>query len=262
MQIGKNSKHIKLVKQLKEKKFRNKHGLFLIEGPHLVEEALKSGSGFEMALFSEKAPKEIVAAIEEKEIPSYFIDNRTMRSLSDTENDQGVLGIVPKFSYLLKDIKKDNRQCVIVCDGVQDPGNLGTIIRSAAAAGCGAVVTSFDSADIYNPKTVRATGGALFHLPVIAGEDLEKTLKHLSSSGFKIFCAEPSGGKDIYCVDLSKVFAVVVGSEGRGVKPAVRCLCDSALTIPISKNTESLNAAVAAAVIMFEAVRQRKTSRP
>lgn len=257
MRIGKNSKHVKLVKQLKDKKFRDRHGLFLIEGPHLVEEALKSGSVFEFVLFSEKAPKETVAAIEEKDIPSHFVDSRTMKDLSDTENNRGVVGVVPKFSYSMRDIKRESKQPIVVCDGIQDPGNLGTIIRTAAAAGCGAVITSSDSVDVYNPKTVRSTGGALFHIPVIEGENIESGLKLLSSAGFNVFCAEPSGGKDLYLTELTKKFAVVVGSEGRGVKPAVRCLCDGAITIPISKTTESLNAAVAAAVILFEAVRQR-----
>ncbi len=257
MQIGKNSRHIKLIKQLKEKKYRDRHGLFIIEGPHLADEAIKSGSGFEFAVFSEKAPKEIISAIEEKDIPSFFIDARTMRTLSDTENDQGVLGVIPKFSYSRRDMKKDGGQTIVVCDGIQDPGNLGTIIRTAAAAGCGAVITSFDSADIYNPKTVRSTGGALFHIPVIAGENMGDILKYISSLGFRIFCAEPESGKGLFSVDLRKSFAIVIGSEGKGVRPEVRCLCDGAITIPVSSNIESLNAAAAAAVIMFEAVRQR-----
>lgn len=261
MQLGKNSRQAKLAKQLKDKKYRDKHGLFIIEGPHLAEEALKSGSGFEMAFFSEKAPKEIVAAIEEKDIPSFFIDSRMMKELSDTENDQGVLGIVPKFSYSHKDLKKDGRQMIVACDGIQDPGNLGTIIRTSAAAGCAAVLVSRDSADIYNPKTVRSTGGSLFHIPVIASASLESDIKTASSSGLKVFCAEPSGGKRLYLTDLSKGFVIVIGSEGRGVKPSVRCLCDSAVTIPIDEKTESLNAAVAAAVILFEAVRQRELKR-
>ncbi|MFA5104922.1 MAG: RNA methyltransferase [Candidatus Margulisiibacteriota bacterium] len=257
MRIGKNSKIAGLVKRLKEKKYRDKEGFFLIEGPHLVEEALKSAFGFELALFSEKAPKEIVAAVEEKEIPSYFVDNKTMSALSDTESDQGMIGVVPKFSFSAKDIKKENKQIVVVCDGVQDPGNLGTIIRTASAAGCGAVIASPDSADVYNPKTIRSTGGAIFHIPVIAGESIENTINFLAASGFKIFCAEPSGGKSLYTTDLSKSFVIVVGNEGRGVKSSVRRLCDGAITIPINKATESLNAAVAAAVILFEALRQR-----
>lgn len=257
MQIGRNSKYIKLVKQLREKKFRDRNGLFLIEGPHIVEEALKSGSAFELALFSEKAPKETVAAIEEKEIQSYFIDSRMMKDLSDTENNQGVIGVVPKFSYSLKDVKRDNTQTVVVCDGIQDPGNLGTIIRTASAAGCDAVITSPDSADVYNPKTVRSTGGAVFHIPVIPGQDIESAIKALSSCGLKVFCAEPSGGKDIYSTDLSKKFVIVVGNEGSGVSSATRRLCDGAVTIPMSKTTESLNAAAAAAVILFESLRQR-----
>ena len=257
MQIGKNSRHIKLVKQLKDKKYRDRHGLFIIEGPHLADEAIKSGSGFEFAVFSEKAPKEIISAIEDKDIPSFFVDARTMKALSDTDNDQGVLGVVHKFSYLLKDVKKDGRQIVVVCDGLQDPGNLGAIIRTAAAARAGAVITSPDSADIYNPKTVRSTGGALFHIPVIASADVGTDIRALFSAGLKVFCAEPSGGRSLYQTDISKGFVIVIGSEGRGVKPSVRCLCDGALTIPIAGSCESLNAAVAAAVILFEAVRQR-----
>ena len=257
MRLGKNSKIAGLVKRLKEKKYRDKEDLFLIEGPHLVEEALKSAFGFELVLFSEKASKGIVAAVEEKEIPSYLIENSTMSVLSDTENDQGIIGVIPKLAFSLKDIKKENNQPVVVCDGIQDPGNLGTIIRTASAAGCSAVIVSSDSADMYNPKTVRSTGGALFHIPVIAGEDLGTAIKFLASAGFNVFCAEPSGGKDLYSTNLSKSFVIVVGSEGRGVRSAVRRLCDGAVTIPISKSTESLNAAVAAAVILFEAARQR-----
>lgn len=257
MRIGKNSKIISQVKRLKEKKYRDKEGFFLIEGPHLVEEALKSSFGFEFALFSEKAPKEIVAAIEEKEIPSYFVDNSTMKEISDTENNQGVLGVIPKLAASLKDIKRESKQPIVVCDGIQDPGNLGTIIRTASAAGCSAVITSPDSADVYNSKTVRSTGGALFHIPVISGENMEDAVNSLASSGFKVFCAEPSGGKDLYSADLSKKFVIVVGNEGGGVRSGVRRLCDGAVTIPISKSTESLNAAVAVAIILFEAVRQR-----
>jgi len=257
MRIGKSSKIIVLVKRLKEKKYRDREGFFLIEGPHLVEEALKSSFGFEFALFSEKAPKDIVAAIEEKDIPSYFVDNGTMKDISDTENNQGVIGVIPKLAYSLKDIKRDSKQPIVVCDGIQDPGNLGTIIRTASATGCSAVITSPDSADVYNPKTVRSTGGAIFHIPVVTGENMESAVNGLASSGFKVFCAEPSGGKDLYSTDLSKKFVIVIGNEGGGVRSGVRKLCDGAITIPISNSTESLNAAVAAAVILFEALRQR-----
>lgn len=257
MSTSSNNKNIKLAGALKEKKARDKEGLFVIEGPHLIEEALHAGFALKFLLFSKKASNKVVAAVEEMGFSTYLVDEKTMDSVSDTKTNQGLIAVVPKLAFSFDDIKTGKDTMILVCDGIQDPGNLGTMIRSCAGAGCGAVIISDDSVDPYNPKTIRSTGGSIFKLPVICEADIKKTVSYLKAKNIKVLCADASGDESLFECDLSGKTAFVVGSESKGVKKEVLKNCDAVVKIPMQKNVESLNAAVAASVMLFEGMRQR-----
>jgi TrmH family RNA methyltransferase len=149
--------------------------------------------------------------------------------------------------------------CVIVCVGVGDPGNLGTILRSAAASGCRAVVCCGGSVDPYNPKCVRASAGALLRVAVVTGGDPIPVLEQLRARGWECVASVPRGGTSHTDADLSGPVALLLGNEARGLDPQVEALVDRSVTVEIAESAESLNVAMAATVLAFEARRQRES---
>ncbi len=257
MQIGKNNKLVKLVKSLQLKKYRDKTNLFFFEGPHLIEEAIKHNYPIEFVMFSKKIQPEFISKISERSIPSYLIAENVMNYISSTENNQGIIAVAKQEKRSINDIAINNDSVFVICDGIQDPGNLGSIVRICAAVGVDGVFVSDDCVDIYNPKTIRATSGAFFMEPTIVCEDLVFVIEKLKNSGIKVYCSDSIGGQNLFSVWLKGGFAIVIGSEGKGVSTKIKNACQNTITIPINQNVESLNAAISCAVILFEHFRQR-----
>ncbi|MCX5749229.1 MAG: RNA methyltransferase [Candidatus Saganbacteria bacterium] len=240
---------IKLAKKLlSNKKERDKEGLFAVEGPHLIEEAVKSGIEIKYILYGSKA-ETALAALNADKIEKFMVSDKIIASVSDTVTSQGILAVVKKP----KAGPGISGKYIVMCDSIQDPGNLGTIIRSAAASGFN-VVVSGDSADVYNPKTVRATQGALFKTAVFEDADLKEALKKTKG---RVLGAKMNASKSIYEVKLDTPFTVIIGNEAGGIRKELLDLCDEKVKIPMEAGVESLNAGVCASIIMFESMRQR-----
>ncbi len=246
---------LNLVKNLLEKRsFRRKEGLFVVEGPHLVEEA---GDRVKYFFYCENLP--IVAQLEEKGSIGYKLSRKQFEELSQVEAPQGILAVVREFESSLTELLKGNETLIVYCLGIQDPGNLGTIIRSADALGATGVILSKGSVDLYNPKVVRATQGSLFHLPITMVEDDLETIRKLKQKNVKIISTDVSGPKNVFDVELSGPVAILVGNEGAGLPQAVIEAADRSVKIPMPGKAESLNVGISTAILLYEIMRQWKT---
>jgi TrmH family RNA methyltransferase len=254
---------VKHVKSLHKKRARWKSKSFFVEGVKGVEEAIKSNSIIECILYSDtlfevNGGKELLNLINKTELKILYTDKRIIEEISDTENPQGIIAIVKFNEYSLKEILKSENNSLILLDRLQDPGNIGTIIRTADAFGIDGVILTKGCVDVYNPKVVRSTMGSLFRVPMVFVDDTIDTLKFLKKEGIKIISSTLDTEEFCYDVDFNQNFALVVGNEATGISYDIINFSDYNIKIPMSGETESLNAAVAASIIMYEAFKQRK----
>ncbi|MCX7883685.1 MAG: RNA methyltransferase [Caloramator sp.] len=252
--LSRENKLIKDSIKLKQKKFRDKEGLFLIEGIRFIEEAVLDNS-LKYLLYSKKIfQTKGCERILNSNIEKYEVSDDIIKELSDTENPQGAVGVSIKKIWSMDDIKKD---FIIIADGIQDPGNLGTIIRTCDAAGAGGVIILKGSVDVYNSKTLRSTMGSIFHIPILFYDDFEKLSQDVKSKGYKIYAASLETQKYIYDIDFKKKSAIIIGNEANGIPENHLDYVDEKIKIPMLGSAESLNASIAAGVIIYEVVRQR-----
>lgn len=255
-------RNVKYLRRLASRSFRREEGKFLVEGMRFVGEALASGWTVELVGYSPEVAecprgRALLEIAEKRYIPLLMLEINLIRELADTETPQGILAVVRRQERRIDEIRRfKGNPLLVVVDGVQDPGNLGTIIRTADAAGACGVYLLKGTVDVYNPKALRATMGSIFHLPVIQ-DLLPEQMEHLLvRSGIKLITGDPYSDLPVYKADLTVPCAVVAGSEARGSTLAldgdgVR------VCIPMPGRAESLNVAVAAAIILYEALRQR-----
>lgn len=258
-----NSK-IKHVRSLMGRsKERREAEAFVVEGVRLVEEAAKGDWRFEIVLYDEtlsERGKLQVEGLRLKGVDVEEVSASVMKSLSDTESPQGILAVVtncqlPPFDQAQGKIT-NQLNFILIPDQIRDPGNLGTLLRSAAAAGAQAVLVPPETTDAFAPKVLRSGMGAHFRLPVhsMSWDEIEKT-----ASGLNVYAADMDG-QPCWETDLTKPIALIVGSEAEGVSESARKLAKGKISIPMSGETESLNAGVAGSVLMFEVMRQRAVS--
>jgi len=247
---------IKDTRKLKEKKHREDRKQFLVEGLRFVSEAAASGFGISVVFLSEDMAGKWEAMAIKHQIKAgtrvYKLADRVFKEISFTENPQGIAAVVNYRSMETK----GSEGFYILADRVQDPGNLGTIIRSAHASKALGVIITKGTVDVYNDKTLRSTMGSIFHVPVIEDEDLEYTEK-LRASGFKLVAGSLDAKDDFFRADLSGNVIIAVGNEGAGISSDIMKKADILVKIPMPGGTESLNVSAAASIMMFEAVRQR-----
>ena len=179
------------------------------------------------------------------DVDTIYVNDKVLKYLSSLTTPAPVIGIVEKK------VSKKIGDKVIVLDNVQDPGNLGTIIRSAVAFNFDTIILSDDTVDLYNPKVIRATQGMIFKINFIIG-NLVDILKNLQSKKYVIYGTDVVDGKNIKTIEKSKKFAIIMGNEGNGISSDVKALCSNFIYIPMNKNCESLNVAVATSIIMYE----------
>lgn len=241
---------------LLEKKGRDKKGLYLVEGPHLVHEALTSGSQVQAVVFAQEKgiPVDLEPWVQSTEWISASDD--CMRKCSDTVHPQGIFAVIRKGEASIEALLSKEAGLVIVTDGVQDPGNLGTIIRSADAAGADAVILGRGTVDLYNPKTVRSTMGSLFHLPIIEA-DLLRVLPQAKDRGIRTLSASLQAKQSCYQYDFRQSTWLIMGNEASGVAESTRQWVTDEIIIPMQGRAESLNVAMASTVLLYEAMRQR-----
>ncbi|MEK5441583.1 TrmH family RNA methyltransferase [Fredinandcohnia sp. FSL W7-1320] len=235
---------IKQWKKLHTKKERDKSRTFMIEGFHLIEEALKSDVVIQELIISETTdiPSEWIV----DDLSITIVTEKIMQEISDTDTSQGVAAVCEQYS--VKEGGKISR--LLLIDAVQDPGNLGTMIRTADAAGIDAVIIGEGSVDVYNSKVIRSTQGSIFHIPIIK-ENLHDTILKLKQNGIKVYGTSLKDAVDYKQASVGESFALIVGNEGNGVEPELLDKTDQNLYIPIFGRSESLNVAVAAGILLY-----------
>lgn len=238
-----NNTHIKQLNKLWTKKERDKTGLYMLEGFHLVEEALRYKDQVAEILLSEEAA--VPASWNVDEVDVTMISEEVAKKLSDTENGQGVFAVCRKQETS----ELPEGTAFLLLDAVQDPGNIGTMIRTAEAAGIDAVIIGHGSGDVYNPKVLRSAQGSHFHLPVVT-MDLLGAAAELQHRGIPVFGTALEGAVD-YRTEQAGPFALVVGNEGSGVRPELLKQTTKNVYIPIFGKSESLNVAVAAGILLY-----------
>lgn len=248
--------------QLLERKGREKQGRFLIEGVHLVQEALRSDLLPETLVYAESRQadcRELLREAEARGVEAVAVTEAVLAKCTDTQTPQPVFAIVPKLPWQPQRLLELSRQggLVVVVDGIQDPGNLGTMIRSADAVGATGVFLGRGTVDLYNPKTVRSTMGSIFHLPIVSGA-LEEWLPQASAAGIQVAAMSLAGAQSCYAYDFRPPTWFVIGNEGAGVSAEALAHAKAHVVIPMKGRAESLNAAMAATVVLFEAMRQRE----
>lgn len=249
---------VKLARRLHVRRHREREGLFLIEGPHVLEAALDAGAAiaevFCTAAFAGGQPT-LAARLEAAPWPVWEVSEALLARLAATEEPQGAVAV----ARLVPDAPEPRvvpGLLVLALDGVSDPGNVGGALRAAHAAGAD-VVLGPGCCDRFNPKAVRASAGALFAVPARVEGDLAGLLCRLRGEGAGVFLAEPRGARPCWAADLRRPAAIVVGSEARGPSAPVRAEATGNIAIPMPGGAESLNAAAAAAILLYEALRQR-----
>lgn len=255
---SKDNEFIKHIKKLKDKKFRDESNEYVVEGIKLVEEAINENAKIKQIVICEECTK--TQEIPKKlmyEIASYeciYVTQIVFSSITEVKTPQGVLAIIEKQNGE-KQINYEE-DIIVALDDLQDPGNLGTILRTIDSIGLKQVLVSKGTADCYNPKVVRSTMGAIFRVKIIECEDLQKTLKEVKKHKYKVVVTSLQTDNSIYDVDYNKK-VIIIGNEASGVSKEIEDLADEKIKIPMLGKTESLNASVATGIVLYEYVRQK-----
>lgn len=247
---------IKGVAKLSKKESRSETGLFLLEGPQGLKEALTRPKLIEKIFATEAFEEknlELLNRARESRVRVVLVTEKVIAELSDTTTPQGVVAICQQFHVSLADILGQKPKLIAFLAQIRDPGNAGTVLRAADAAGADAVVFSKGSVDIYNPKVVRSTTGSMFHLPFCIEADIATSLAELKQSGLLVLAADISGKPlpELERESLAKPTAWLFGNEAWGLEPEVLALADQSVLVPIYGAAESLNLATAASVCMY-----------
>ncbi|NLP29433.1 MAG: RNA methyltransferase [Clostridia bacterium] len=249
---SKDNKLIKEIKKLKEKKYRDGHQKFFIEGFRFVEEAFKSRAKVDCLLVSQGQADKYMSFMESASLTEkYIVKDNLFRDICSTETPQGMAAVIRKRHQDLD----FSQGLFVLTDKVQDPGNMGTIIRTAHAVGAKGVIYSSGTVDPYNEKTLRATMGSIFYIPVIEDKNLE-LISHMSREGYKLVASSLEAKDNFYDVRYSNKLIIAVGNEGNGISEQVENMADIKVRIPMPGGAESLNVSVAASVMLYEVLRQ------
>ncbi len=249
---SRENKIFKLCLNLKTLKGRNENKLFIIEGMRSVRDAIAKGVEIFCVITKDGALIDFDVSCKE-----YSFAPKLFNEVCETVTPQGVMAVCKMKKYSLTDIKISENSCVVMCEALQDPGNIGTVIRTAHAASADGVVLTKGCCDLYNPKIIRSTMSSVFSVPVISGADTCSTIEYFKKNGYTIIAgALTDDAVDLYEADLSGKLLIIIGNEGNGVKEDTVKLCDKVLKIPMRSDAESLNAAVAGAVMIYEHHRQ------
>lgn len=258
-----SNRFIKDIKLLYNKKDRWNEHCFFIEGTRSVEQCINTMSQIRYIVYSSELLNEdgesLLSRAEKENYKIYKISKELFKMISDTDNPQGILAVVEFKEHSLGDTLKESN-FFIVLDRVQDPGNMGTIIRTADAFGANAVIVTSGCVDVYNPKTVRSTMGSILQIPIVHIKDIKQALEELKAENINVIATSLDTDKYSYDIDFKEDCALVIGNEANGILDEVVALSDQRVKIPMAGQAESLNAGVASAVIMYEALRQRNVN--
>lgn len=231
------NKKIKNYSKLLNKKYRDEENKFLVEGEHLVEEAYRAGVLLEVIKCEDY--------LKEYDVSTTLVTYEVIKKLSNTQNPQKIIGICKKQE------EREIGNKVLILEDLQDPGNLGTIIRSSVAFNVDTIIVSNNTVDLYNDKVLRSSEGMLFQINVVK-KDIKTFIDELSKKGYVIYGTKVDGGTNLKDVVVPQKFAVVMGNEGSGVSVDTLNKCDKYIYIPMNSNCESLNVGVATSIILYE----------
>jgi RNA methyltransferase, TrmH family len=252
---SKENEKIKYTKSLLKSKTRHEENKYIIEGYRIITQALESNANIDYIIFnddfSNKKEFMVVDTLKSRNIPIYKTTNKLFKDLVDTENTQGILAVINTKENNLNDLIKDETKFVVVLDRIQDPGNMGTIIRTADASGVDLIITLKGSVDIYNPKVIRSTMGSIFNMKTISLNE-EDVIKILKDDGFNIVSSYLDTDNYYTNVDYGSKVALVIGNEANGINDNIIKNSDILVKIPIYGSAESLNAAISAGILMYE----------
>lgn len=255
---SKDNEIVKHIKKLKDKKYRDAENEYIIEGIKLLQEAIEEKATIKQIVICDNCqnsgviPKELMYEIAKYEC--IYVTEKILKTITDVNTPQGILAIIEKNN---KNISIDYTQDVIVLlDDIQDPGNLGTILRTVDSVGLNQIILTKGTADCYNPKVIRSTMGAIFRVNIIECEDVQETLKEAKKNKYKVVVTSLQTENSIYNINYKKKI-IVIGNEANGVEQKVQDIADEKVKIPMLGKTESLNAAVSTGIVLYEYVRQK-----
>ena len=252
---SKDNEIVKHIRKLRDKKWRDETGEFLIEGAKMIEEAVREKAKIKMIIVCEELnqnpiPKDVLYKVAKEKI--IYVNDKVFKILTDVNTPQGILAVIEKNIEKEIDFSKD---LFLILDNIQDPGNMGTILRTADSVNLKQIIVPKGNADCYNPKVVRSTMGAIFRVNVIEVDDLKSAIKEMKKHKIQILATDLETDISIYDVDYKKS-AIVIGNEGNGVSKEILEFADKRIKIPMPGKTESLNAAVATGIILYQAIRK------
>ncbi len=259
------SLHNKEIKEtaalLARKKERDRRGLFVVEGPKMFGEAPMER--IERVYLAQSAAAQMYEKYGDRlsGLSCETVSDEVFVRMSDTKTPQGILCLVRQQHYNIEEILRENKEkqmLFIILEDIQDPGNLGTIFRTAEAAGADGVIMSSWTADIYNPKTIRSTMGSVYRVPFFHVDQMEEAVRRLQKAGVAVYAAHLGGTAAYDACDYQKSTAFLIGNEAKGLREETAACADARITIPMAGKVESLNAAVASSILLFEAARQRR----
>lgn len=252
-----NAKVKNVMNLVKKAKARKLSGLFVAEGLRMFREIPRDmiDSLFVSESFlKDESHRKLVEGLSFE-----VVSDEVFNAMSDTQTPQGILALVRQFSYKIEDLQtKGSPAFLMILESIQDPGNLGTIIRAGEGAGVTGIIMDDATADIYNPKVIRSTMGSVCRVPFVYTNDLPGTLKNLKAQGIRLYAAHLGGRNNYEKEDYTVDTGFLIGNEGNGLTEETTALADALVKIPMMGKVESLNAAVAASILMFEAARQRR----
>ena len=254
---SKENEMIKNIKKLKEKKYRDEENKFLVEGIKMVQEAINEDAKISKIVICEDCindgsiKQELLYEIAKHDC--IYVSKKVFQTITEVTNPQGILAVIEKENG--EEQISFNEDVIVVLDGIQDPGNLGTILRTIDSVNLKQVILSEQTADPYNPKVVRSTMGAIYRINMIRSKNIIETLKNIKKHKYDIVATSLQTDKSIYDIDYKKT-VIVIGNEANGVSEEVLELANKKVKIPMLGKTESLNAAVATGIILYEYVRK------
>lgn len=241
---------------------RRKAGIFVAEGVKMFEEA-PAADIYKVYVTPAFCERHAADAVHKKLEQTGFeqVSDEVLSKMSDTQTPQGILCLIKMPKYSLKDLLVNQNGIFVVLEDLQDPGNLGTILRTGEGAGIAGVIMTKNTVDIFNPKTIRATMGSIYRVPFVYVQEPEEALSELKAAGISVYAAHLKGEQYYDAFDYTRGCAFLIGNEGNGLKEQTADLADTYVKIPMAGQVESLNAAIATTLFMYEAARQRGFSK-
>lgn len=248
----------------KKAKYRKETGLFVVEGPKMFEELpterIDRVYVAESFLKDEKNSRILEKLNKLRKVET--VTDEVLKAMSDTQTPQGILALAKQYQYTLEDVLKSSGKAhLMILETLQDPGNLGTILRAGEGAGITGVIMNEESADIYNPKVIRSTMGSVFRVPFVYVSNLKETLSQLKRSGIQLYAAHLKGVNSYDMEDYTGDIGFLIGNEAKGLSDEIADMADTYVKIPMAGKVESLNAAIASSILMYETARQRRNKQ-